>query len=36
MLCDSTKLLASVDKIKNLECSLAGRHVKCDNVSIKQ
>ena len=36
MLRDSTKLLVSVDGIKNLQCCLAGRHVKCDSVSIKQ
>ena len=35
VLCDSTKLLVSVDEIKNLQCCLAGRHVKCGNVSIK-
>ena len=35
VLCDSAKLLVSVDEIKNLQCCLAGRHVKCGNVSIK-
>ena len=35
VLCDSTKLLLSVDEIRNLQCCLAGRHVKCGNVSIK-
>ena len=34
-MCDSTKLLVSVDEIKNLQCCLAGRHVKCGNMSIK-
>ena len=34
VLYDSTKL--SVDKIKNIQCCLAGRHAKCGYVSIKQ
>ena len=27
-------LLVPVDEIKTLQCCLAGRHVKCGNVSI--
>ena len=34
VLCDSIKL--SMDKIKNIQCCLAGRHAKCGYVSIKQ